>query len=217
MRWLGIVVAVIVGLAVLYKLKYPAYVYRYRMTVEVQAGSETRAGSSVIEVKVSRQPQFLPEVGPLSQSAKGQAVFIELPGGKNIVALLTSGARAEHGDFPIEVVPRQFNLNFLDNRTLSSLQRLHGRRELGVDRMPTLVTLANPNDSTTVQVLRPDQLDQALGAHLRLIVVEMTKDPVTPFNIESRLPFLVGERQKRGVTDVYPDRFIPNYPYFLRD
>jgi hypothetical protein len=77
-----------------YKLKYPAYTYRYRMTVEVDAGGETRSGSSVTEVTATRVPQFLPEVIRYERSLEGQAIFIALPDGKNIVALLASGAVA---------------------------------------------------------------------------------------------------------------------------
>ena len=50
MKWfLGIIVA-IAAVAGLYKLKYPTYTYRYRMTVEVDVGGEVRSQSSVIEV-----------------------------------------------------------------------------------------------------------------------------------------------------------------------
>jgi hypothetical protein len=39
-----------------YKIKYPTYTYRYRMTVAVDAGGETRSASSVIEVTATRVP-----------------------------------------------------------------------------------------------------------------------------------------------------------------
>src|ERR1700748_1843282 len=101
MKWfLGIIVAIaaVVGL---YKFNYPTYTYRYRMTVDVDAGGEVSSRSSVIEVTVARQPKILPEVLPFHRSAQGQAVFVDLPAGKNIVALLTSGAFGEFRDYPL--------------------------------------------------------------------------------------------------------------------
>jgi len=71
------------------------------------------------------------------------------------------------------------------------------------------------NDAATVQVIRPDQLDGQLGAHLRSIAIDMTTDPVDSPNIETRLPFLLKETDKRTVLH-YPNVFILNYPYFVR-
>jgi len=220
MKWLAIVTSTIAALIILavvmlYKIKYPTYAYRYRMTVTVEVGGEMRSGSSVIEVLVSKQPQFLPEVRRLDQSVRGQAVFVELPGGKNIVALLASGSTAENSGFANQVVPQHFRL-ILDDRTLARLPELRGHWELAIDKMPTLVTVTNPNDAATVQVVRPDQLDEQLGVHLRSIAIDMTTDPITSPDIEAKLPFLLKETDKRSELH-YPNVFILNYTYFVRD
>jgi hypothetical protein len=136
-----------------YKIKYPTYTYRYRMTVEVEAGGQTRSGSSVIEVSATRQPHVLPEVLPFVRSAEGQAIFIDLPEGKNIVALLASGQFGERRDYPLDVVPRVFKVNNVED-----LPNLTGKRELPSDQMPTLITVINPNDATTAQVVKPAAL-----------------------------------------------------------
>jgi len=159
MKWLAIVTSTIAALIILavvmlYKIKYPTYAYRYRMTVTVDVGGEARSGSSVIEVRVSKQPRFLPEVLPLDQSMRGQAVFVGLPGGKNIVALLASGSTAENGGFPEQVVPDHFKLNLFDDRALARLPELRGHWELGIDSMPTLVTVADANDGNRYELPR---------------------------------------------------------------
>jgi hypothetical protein len=200
----AIAIVAALGAVTLYKFKYPTYTYRYRMTVEVNSGGEVRSGSSVIEVNARRQPQFLPEVGPFERWTLGQAVFIELPGGKNIVALLVSGPAGEDADYSVEIIHRLFNVG------VEGLPSLRGHRELTTDQMPTLVTVINPNDGASAQVVRPDALDGVLGVHLRSISIEMTADPVTAIDIDSRLPFLVDLGKER-----LEYRF-PRYSSFIR-
>jgi hypothetical protein len=202
-------VAAAIGLLTLYKLKYPTYTYRYRMAMEVDTGGEIRSGSSVIEVNVSRQPQFLPEVSPYDRWARGQAIFVELPGGKNLVAVLASGARGENGDYPIGIVQRVFRA------PLENIPSLSGSKELNADQFPTLVTVGDPSDSKTAHVVSPSSLENTLGVRLRSIVLEMTKDSVSPVTIDTRLPFLVDEERKRiQITD--PNIFIPRSSIFIR-
>lgn len=210
MKWfLGIIVAVaaVVGL---YKLKYPTDTYRYRMTVNVDVGGEVRSRSSVIEVTVTRVPQITTEVGPFERSARGQAVFIELPAGKNIVALLASGAVGERRGFPSDVIPHVFQV-----KKVEDLPKLTGRRELAPDQMPTLITVADPADAKTAQVVTLSSVNSLLGVQLRSISVEMTTDPVPAPDIESHLPFLIKEREQR-YEDRYPNVFSPFYSSFVR-
>jgi hypothetical protein len=198
-----------------YKLKYPTYTYRYRMTVEVDAGGQTRSGSSVIEVTATRQPHLLPEALAFVRSAEGQAIFIALPDGKNIVALLASGAVGERRGFPLDIIPRVFTRPNARAHNVEDLPDLRGRRELNRDQMPTLVTVTDPTDARTARVVNVDDLGSALGVHLRSISVEMTKDAVTPIDIERHLPFLVKERDQRMQLR-YPGVFTPFYSSFVR-
>ena len=177
MKWIAIILAAAIGAVVLYRIAYPTYSYRYRITVNVDVGGETRSESSVVEVRISKQPQFLPEVGPLSFSVRGQAVFVELPGGRNLVALLASGATGADRGYPQKIVPAHFKLNLFRDQDLLKLSSLHGRWELAPEQLPTLVTVTNPNDGATTQVVRFDQIYRQLGVHLRSITVDMTTDP----------------------------------------
>jgi hypothetical protein len=198
-----------------YKIKYPTYTYRYRMTMEIDAGGQTRSGSSVIEVAVTRVPQILPEVGPYEWSVEGQAIFIDLPDRKNIVALLASGAVGELRGFPLGIIPRVFRGPNGRAPNVEDLPDLRGRRELTKDQFPTLVTVSNPNDARTARVVDGDSLGSTLGVHLRSISVEMTKAPVTPVDIERHLPFLVKLRDQR-LENRYPGVFSPFYSSFAR-
>jgi hypothetical protein len=197
-----------------YKIKYPTYTYRYRMTVEIDAGGQTRSGSSVIEVTATRVPQILTEVGPYERSVEGQAIFIDLPDGKNIVALLASGAVGERSGFPVDIIPRVFRGPNGRLPNVEDLPDLRGRRELTKEQMPTLVTVTDPADARTARVVDGDNLGSTLGIHLRSISVEMTKDVVTPVDIERHLPFLVKERNQR-IENRYPGVFTPFYSSFV--
>jgi hypothetical protein len=197
-----------------YKLKYPTYTYRYRMTVAVDAGGETRSGSSVIEVKAARQPQILTEIGPFEMSARGQAVFIQLPDGKNIVAILAAGPTATE-PFIFPIIPRAFKPSKYKGINFDEVSELRGQRELTREQMPTLVTVTDPTDATTARVVSVDDLSSTLGIRLRSISVEMTNDAVTPIDIERHLPFLnklcEGPPGYRG----YGGVFTPNCLYFV--
>jgi hypothetical protein len=207
MKWFLCILVAIAAVVGLYKLRYPTYSYRYRMTVEIDAGGEVRSHSNVIEVTVTRVPQITNEVGPFERSAQGQAVFVELPAGKNIVALLASGATGERGGYPLDIIPQVFKV-----KNIEDLPKLRGRRELAADQMPTLITVADPADAKTAQVVKPASIDGLLGAHLQSISVEMTTDPVTAPDIELHLPFLVKERDQR-VEYRYPNVFTPFTPH----
>ena len=60
--------------------------YRYRLTVEVDTPQGLRTGSSVIEVHSVREHGYMER---LLTTAKGEAVAVDLPGGKVLFALLT--------------------------------------------------------------------------------------------------------------------------------
>jgi hypothetical protein len=221
MKRLGIVAAlIVVGILAFYKLAYPTYTYRYRMTVNVEVDGQVRSGSSVIEVSVIRQPEFLPGVRSVDQIERGEAVFVDLGAKRNIVALLASGVYAEKSGYAIALVPTHFKLNLGDSRQLASLSVLRGRWELEGNNLPTLVTFSDPTDPATLQLVRPDQLEQTFGpgVHWRGVFVEMTTDAVTR-SIESKLPWVT--KMTSGLsgqtTTIYPGRFTPNGTYFKRN
>jgi hypothetical protein len=214
MKPLAIALAVIVAVVGLYKISYPTYTYRYRMTVKVEVDGQVRSGSSVIEVRVSKQPVFLPGVNPVAASIRGEAAFVDLGAGRNIVALLASGTYAEGHGAPLNLIPSHFKLNLSHDRQLASLPALRGSWELTGKDIPTLVTFFNPGDPGTVRLIRTDQLEQTFGpgVHWRGISVEMTTDAIT-HGIESKFPWVAKMSQ---TTTTYPGKFTINGTYFKR-
>lgn len=219
MRGLGIAVAAIVAGVLLYRVSYPTYTYRYRMTINVEVDGQMRSGTSVIEARISKQPVFLPGVNPLDYSERGEAVFVDLGAQRNIVALLASGPYAESAAYPSVLVPRHFKLNLFDDRQLASLSQLRGRWELPSADLPTLATFSNPSDPSTIELLRADQLERRFGSNVRWgsITIEMTTDPIT-HTIESKLSWVAKLSGSLSGSNVFvsPGKFTLNGPYFKR-
>jgi hypothetical protein len=197
MRVLGIVVGLlaigVAGFIAWYKVSYPTYSYRYRLTVEVLVDGQTKSGSSVIEVNLAKQPQWFVPLPPVSISIIGEAVLVDLGEGKNVLALLASGPTGSNADYPSEIIPKLSHLSYED-RNLPKFFGLSGAWTLPKDRLPTLVTLSDLRDPNTVRVLDPAALEQDLGRQFKLkdVVVQMTRDPIT-----------------RGITTVVP--WVGNY------
>ena len=169
MKILGIIAAsflAIIAIAVLaYKLAYPTYTYRYKITVEVEVDGQVRSGASVIEVRLVRQPEALgaPRVLP---KVSGDAVFVDLGNGRNLIALLASGPAGMQVNFPTYVVPGHFNLSGND-KDLVKYPKLEGSWELWGDQFPTLITFIDLNDPRTAREVVPAQFETVFGAGIR--------------------------------------------------
>jgi len=196
MRALGIIVAIIAlligGPIVWWKINYPTYSYRYRMTVEVEVDGKVQSGSSVIQVKVNKQPQF-GDAPPQESHIYGDAVFVDLGNGRNVIALLAAGPRGRNVDYFYNIVPTLFGLTFED-RDLAKLARLQGRRDVPEAHMPTFVTFTDFADPKSVRVVPPAEFPRVFGTnvHLKDVTIEITKDAVTR-TIEKKMSVIIGK------------------------
>ena len=78
----------------------PSVTYRYRLTVEVETPDGMRSGSSVIETNIHDTTGnwwALGEARRASSRVRGEAVFVDLGSGRNVVALLARGPQADQG------------------------------------------------------------------------------------------------------------------------
>jgi hypothetical protein len=183
-RKLGIVaaciVAVIGGGVAWCSLTYPRYSYRYRMTVEVDVDGTLRTGSSVIQVTAQKQPVWIWGVVPVLYGVKGEAVFVDLGKGRNVVGLLASGPTGQNVDYPAGVVPTLFGFGYTD-ADLRKYSTLRGTRDLPPRLLPTFITFTDLDDPKTARVVRPDQFGQVFGPGVRFkrAWIETTNDPAT--------------------------------------
>jgi hypothetical protein len=184
------IVVLIVGGVAWCEVAYPTYTYRYRMTVEVEVDGKLHAGSSVIEVRLITQPTDLVPVPAVRPEASGEAVFVDLGAGRNVVALLTSGPDLLNVDYPKYVVSTHFGLSTV-KADWGKYPKLHQRWDLPANRMPALVTFLDVNDPKSARLLSQSDFGAVLGPGIRLkrVWIEMTSDPVTR-DIFRRLPWL---------------------------
>jgi hypothetical protein len=215
--FLGIIAAIILAPLCFYfgyKLLYPTHTYRYRLSVEVETPDGIRSGSSVIEVRY----ETFPEINGRSHISRvfGEAVFVDLAQGKNLIGLLAAGPSGEDVDYPGRIVFLAFNLDGNDSDTPKRLPQLRGKRDLDIYHsslyevkkrfLPTFVTLPDLANPGTVRVAPFGLFDEIFGASfkLRTVAIEMNADPITQ-GIENKIPWIGNygletafERQLRG-------------------
>jgi hypothetical protein len=189
--------------------------YRYRLTVEVETPQGLRIGSSVIEVSGSDSYGGLPDANKINTKIRGEAVAVELPGGKVLFALLSSGPNGVGangyalGAFPPSrrrVGNGAFAQDIEELKTRQGVGQLP-RQARGIypDRpegapptaYPMLVTFKDLRDPKSVAPVDPDHLDTTFGPGVRLkrITAQMTADPITK-GIEKRLGWINDYRNR---------------------
>jgi hypothetical protein len=94
MKWL-IKLAVVVGVCVLaFRLWWgPTYEYRYRLTMTVETPQGPKSVSGVLGVTSTPGPDSLSILnsGGGAPKIKGEALFLDMGEGKNLIMLLTHG------------------------------------------------------------------------------------------------------------------------------
>lgn len=191
---------------------YPPF--RYRMTVEVETPEGLRTGSAVREV--SFYPPLLRAQSAVGTSYRGEAVAVDLPGGRVLYALLSSssGQPDYAGQIPFDVllpVPqgasvsphgregsfaprnREFETLYatmIASREVRQVPRERARRwSVGPSEgWPLLVTFRDAADPASVVRVDADNPAATLGEGVRIrrIALVITDDPVT-VGIDKRL------------------------------
>ncbi len=211
------------------------FAYRISLTVETPAG--LRQGSSVIRFF------FGPSFGWSSRgiSSRGEATFIDLGEGKNVVALLAQGPRGDAGNLQTLVSQAFFGLSpqgYLKRAPIEVAELPVGTRVALVgETIPTLVTFSDLADPNSAKVIAPQRFEAAFGSGyaLKSASIETVAPGIWPFNllpmpwpkwlfgetitrgIEKQLPFLVVRREE--LRNVSADRpgFRPYFHSFVRE
>jgi hypothetical protein len=169
----------------------PRNSWRYKMIVEVETPEGVRTGSAVREVTFRPAGHAFIAEGRESWRVRGQAVVVELPGGKKLYALLTGGDRDE--SYGARIADRAIGeRGRLGNgaHTAELYPKAPDRQVFRVtDPMPMLVTFGDHKDFKSIQRLVPAHLERVLGPGIRLqrITLEVTAEPITD-DIDRALP-----------------------------
>lgn len=196
--------------------------YRYRLTVEMDTPQGVRSGSSVVEVKTDEDSESSLSGGVVHQFIRGEAVAIDLPGGRTLFVLLRSENNVDWAaNILFRLTPTMIRPNKGDgfDATFAATfeKMLENRQRLEIphfkpvenqwqkpeaperDQWPMLVTFKDMRDPKSVAKVDPDALDKSFGpgVKLRRITVQLTDDAVTT-GIEKRLGWLDNLEQYRA-------------------
>jgi hypothetical protein len=195
-RWIGpiaLLAALVIGDQV--RLNRPGH--KYRLTVEVETPDGVKPGSGVMSVHPDRGYS---RSG--STLTKGDAVWIDLGGGKNLVALLAhiddKGLELDGMNY---VALRAFNATGRKT-SFNEMNRMTGSVPVTGALIPVLATFADVRDPATLRVVKPDDLEATFGEGFRLrrVTVEAVPNGFWPLDAGGAL----GEPVTRGIEAKLP-------------
>jgi hypothetical protein len=205
-RWLG-PVALLAVLFIGDQIRINRPGHKYRLTLEVETPEGLKTGSGIVSVHPDRGYSRHGHT-----STRGDAVFVDLGGGKNLVALMA------HLDGTLDLD----GMNYLAlraykaagrNVSFNEMSRMTGAAPVTGALIPVLVTLADARDPATIRTVRPETMAAAFGNGFRLhgIHVEAVPNGLWPLDfggplgegvtrgIEAKLPWLNGPENSSAI------------------
>jgi hypothetical protein len=195
-KWLGpiaLLAALVIGDQV--RLNRPGH--KYRLAVEVETPEGVKSASGVLAVHPDRGYS---RSG--STLTKGDAVLVNLGGGKNLLALLAhiddKGLELDGMNY---VALRAFNAAGRKT-SFNEMNRIGGTAPVTGALIPVLATFTDLNDPATMRVVKPDDLEAAYGKGFRLrsVIAEAVPNGFWPLDFGGAL----GEPVTRGIEAKLP-------------
>jgi hypothetical protein len=189
-RWLG-PVALLAALFVGDQIRINRPGHKYRLTLEVDTPGGVKAASGVLSVHPDRGYTRRGHT-----ATHGDAVFVDLGGGKNLVALLAHIDKTVDLDAINYVALRAYKAAGR-NPTFNEMSRMTGAVPVTGALIPVLVTFADPSDPATARSVAPDDLESVLGKGFRLhgMTAEVVPNGFWPLDFGGPL----GEPVTRGI------------------
>lgn len=205
-KWLGplaLLAALVIGDQI--RINRPSH--KYRLTVEVETPEGVKSASGVMAVHPDRSYSR----GGRTQT-KGDAVFVDLGGGKNLVALMAHIDNTLDLDGINYVALRAYGTAGGKRVAFNDMNRLTGIVPVKDALIPVLLTFTDPKNPGSALRVAPDDVEAVLGNGFRLheITAEVVPNGVWPLDfggplgepvtrgIEARLPWLNGADNPAG-------------------
>jgi hypothetical protein len=170
--------------------------HKYRLTVAVETPEGVKSASGVMAVHPDRGYSRRGQT-----RTKGDAVWVDLGGGKNLVALMAHIDQTLELDGMNYVALRAYNAA---GRKVSfnEMNRMTGSVPVQGAVMPVLVTFTDPGNPETARVVPPDDLEATLGKgfHLQGITAEAVPNGLWPLDFGG----ILGEPVTRGIEAKLP-------------
>ena len=198
-KWLG-PVALLAAIYIGDQIRINRPGHKYRLTVEVETPQGRKSASGVLAVHPDRSYSR----GGHTKTV-GDAVYVDLGGGKNLVALLAHIDKNLELDGTNYVALRAY-LAGGKRVSFNEMNRQTGIVPVTGALIPVLATFADPANPGTARNVSPDESETALGKGYRLhgITAEAVPNGFWPLDfggalgepvtrgIQSRLPWLNG-------------------------
>ena len=195
-KWFGplaLLAALVIGDQI--RINRPAH--KYRLTVEVETLQGRKSASGVMAVHPDRSYTRRGQTRTL-----GDAVFVDLGQGKNLVALLAHVDNNLVLDDINYVALRAYAEASGKRVPFSQMSQLSGTVPVKGALIPVLITFGDPGNPGTARVVRPDDVEAMLGKGYRLqgISAEVVPNGYWPLDFGGAL----GEPVSRGIEAKLP-------------
>jgi hypothetical protein len=195
-KWFGplaLLAALVIGDQI--RINRPAH--KYRLTVEVETPEGRKSASGVMAVHPDRSYTRRGQTRTL-----GDAIFVDLGQGKNLVALLAHVDKNLVLDDVNYVALRAYLAATGKRVPFSEMSRLTGVVPVKGELVPVLVSFADQAIPGTARVVLPDDAEAVLGKGYRLqgISVEVVPNGYWPLDFGG----VLGEAVTRGIQAKLP-------------
>ena len=196
-KWFGplaLLAALVIGDQI--RINRPAH--KYRLTVEVETPQGQKSASGVVAVHPDRSYTRRGQTRTL-----GDAVFVDLGQGKNLVALL---AHIDNNKLEFEginyVALRAYTAAAGKRVSFSAMSAQTGIVPVKAELVPVLVTFADPANPASARAVAPDDAEAVLGKGYRLqgITAEVVPNGFWPIDFGG----ILGEPVTRGIVAKLP-------------
>ena len=190
-KWVGpllLLAAIVIGDQI--RINRPGH--KYRLTVEVETPDGPKSASGVMAVHPDRGYSR----GGHTRTV-GDAVFVDLGGTKNLVALMAHIDGKLEFDDTNYVALRAYTAAGGKRVSFNEMSRLTGIVPVKDALLPVLVTFADPANPGTARVVQPDDAEAVLGKGYRLhgVTAEVVPNGFWPLDFGGAL----GEPVTRGI------------------
>jgi hypothetical protein len=170
--------------------------HKYRLTVEVETPEGLKSAKGVMAVHPDRGYSRSGHT-----TTKGDAVLVDLGGGKNLVALLAHRDNTVDLDGMNYVALRAYKAAG-QNVSFNEMSRMTGAVPVTGALIPILVSFTDLSNPATARTVPPDNLAAVLGQGFRLhgMTAEVVPNGTWPLDFGGRL----GEPVTRGIEAKLP-------------
>ena len=194
MRWLvGVLMIAVIAVLAAFGLGGEVNRFRYRIVLDVDTPSGPVQGSTVLEVEHRRMPDFWGSMANEAPDVKGEAVFVDLGGGRMLVAVLTV-PDSSMGFLPVAAFDVDNRLEDQRNERFRRLARMAPGTSvvLPTALTPRMLVLLDASAPASARAISPDTFTTVLGPGYRLQQARVEIVPKdTPLNdtLRQKLPW----------------------------